>query len=44
VPYNEFATGFFLLALVTGLLTISYWAGVSEIEEWVEDDDFFRDF
>jgi hypothetical protein len=26
---------------VTGLLTISYWVGVSEIEELAEEDDYF---
>lgn len=41
---NELMTGFFLLALITGLLTISYWAGVSEIDELGDEEDFFRDF
>lgn len=41
MPYEDFATGFFLVALVTGLLTISYWVGVSEIEELAEEDDYF---
>jgi hypothetical protein len=34
-------SGFFLVTMVTGLLTISYWAGVSELEELGEEDDYF---
>ena len=37
-------TAVFLLTMVLGLLTISYWAGVTEIEELAEEDDFFSDF
>ena len=37
-------TAFFLLTMITGLVTILYWAGVLEIEEFVEDEDLFRDF
>ncbi|MEQ1666254.1 MAG: hypothetical protein ABL927_12860 [Bdellovibrionales bacterium] len=40
---NEISTGFFLFAIITGLLTISYWSAISEIEEIVEDEDFFID-
>jgi len=40
---NEVSTGFFLFALITGLLTISYWSAISEIEDIVEDEDFFID-
>ena len=44
MPSNEFFTSIFLLALITGLLTISYWTGVSDIEDFSEEDDLFGDF
>ena len=44
VPDYQIMSGFFLFTMVTGLLTISYWAGVSEIDELIEEEDFFGDF
>lgn len=36
-------TGFFLVTMISGLLVISYWAGVLDIEEYAEEEDFFHD-
>jgi hypothetical protein len=44
VPDYQIMSGLFLVTMVTGLLTISYWAGVQEIDELAEEDDFFGDF
>ncbi len=44
VPDYQVLSGFFLVTMVAALLTISYWAGVQELEEYKEEEDFFGDF
>lgn len=33
-----------MLTLITLLLTISYWSGVSDLDDFNDEDDIFGDF
>lgn len=39
--YNEMATVFFLFTLISGLLAMSYWAGVADLEDFGDEEDLY---
>lgn len=41
---SSFASGILTLTLITLLLTISYWSGVSDLDDLKDEDDIFGDF